>query len=229
MAVVHHLKDMFNLSKDRSAFFTPSPDAETVVSPARAMEIFDTLKNMKHLAYGYTDDGCYARAHLMCRQILDMNAVPQKAWAFETEKRDLVVNYPEGDQIWWFHVAPVLKVDNGKGGHVAMVLDPSLFDGPATVKEWREVMKAEANQVFIVDCGAAPKGYTGDYTPFHRTGWTTDAKAEKLMFDYVPLQGLNGGMPTVFPSRMRAESANDAVMPQTRFYKGAAACPNPKA
>lgn len=200
--------DMFNLRKDRTGFFRAEPDAVPVISPERAIEVFDILKSMDNIAYGYTDDGCYARAHLMCRSLFGMGLVPEKAWAFETDNRELVVQFPHGEQTWWFHVAPVLNIEDGKGGHTPMVFDPSLFDGPVTLKEWGDIMQAESDQLFITLCGKAPGYYRGDYTPYNRTGWATDAKAEKVMAEYVQLQNEQDFIPAVFPSPLR-NAAND--------------------
>lgn len=225
------LLDIFNLRSDRTGFFNSAPDAASVVTPARAMEIFEELAGMPNMAYGYTDDGCYARAHLMCKKMIDMNVVPEKAWAFETPARELTVNFPHGEQVWWFHVAPTLGVDTGTGQrYEKMAFDPSLFDGPVPIKKWGEVMHADPKSIFVTPCGKAPPQYTGDYTPFHRTGRRTDAKAEKMMADYVRLQNEQGFMPEVFPSPLRSRfmtpdaSANDEAF--TR--KGGPVCPKPQ-
>jgi hypothetical protein len=208
MRLKEFLLDAFNIRCDRSGFFRYAPDAASVVSPARAIRVFDTLRQMDNIAYGYTDDGCYARAHLMCRRMCAMGLMPEKAWAFETDNRELVVRFPHGEQTWWFHVAPVLGVEDGSGGHRPMVFDPSLFDGPATLKEWGDIMKAEAGQISVVSCGRPPATYTGDYTHYLRTGAATDAKAEKVMREYVGLQSRQGFMPVVFPSALR-NAVND--------------------
>jgi len=136
MTINPHLRDIFNLRRDRSGFFPVAEDAVRVVSPAQALEIFDTLRAMQNISHEYTDDGCAQRAHLMCRALVDMKLAPEKGWAFETPKRDLVVDYPHVSQIWWFHVAPVLRVASEKGGAEPMAFDTVLFDGPATMKEW---------------------------------------------------------------------------------------------
>lgn len=228
---------MFNLRSDRTGFFYPEPGAASVVSPARAMEIFEELAGMRHLAFGYTDDGCADRAHLMCKKMFSMNTVPEKAWAFETPKQDLVVNFPHGEQFWWFHVAPTLGVDTGTGQRFEkMAFDPSLFDGPVPIKRWGEVMKADPKNVFVMPCGKAPPQYTGDYTPYNRTGHRTDAHAERKLNDYVRLQEEQGFMPEVFPSPMRSRfMAQDVAAPDTKaaneetfIRKGGPACPKPR-
>jgi hypothetical protein len=231
MALREYVLDMFNLRKDRTGFFRAAPDAVPVISQARALDVFDTLKNMDNIAYNYTDDGCYARTHLMCRNLFGAGLVPEKAWAFETDNRELIVKFPHGEQTWWFHVAPVLNVDDGKGGYVPMVFDPSLFDGPVTLKEWGDIMQAEENQIFIAPCGKAPGYHRGDYTPYHRTGWATDNAALSVMDEYVQLQKEQDFTPHVFPSQMR-NAANDErwnTQPAAAKKTGGQPCRNQKA
>ena len=215
--------DVFNRRSDRADFFAPGENAREVISCVDAVEAFDKLAGMRNIAYGYTDDGCYARAHLMCRQLVDMDIVPEKAWAFETKDRELVVNYPNGkEQTWWFHVAPVVNVDMLNGTTAKMVLDPSMFDGPVGLRQWADKMQADLSQVDVVSCGASPESYKGDYTPFHRTNFSTDKKAEKIMRDYCSLQ--DTVKPSVFMSAFRRKWHT----PKTT-REGEARCPAPPA
>jgi len=217
------LLDMFNGRSDRASLFAPGDGARAAISCVEAVEAFDKLANMRNLAYGYTDDGCYARAHLMCRKLLGMGIVPEKAWAFETEDRELVVHYPNGkEQTWWFHVAPVVQVDMPDGTTAKMVLDPSMFDGPVGLRQWTDKMNADISQVSVTPCGSAPENYKGDYTPFHRTNFSTDRKAEKVMRDYCKMQD------TVKPSVFMSAFRRQWHAPGTT-QEGAAPCPNPPA
>lgn len=229
MAMKGFIKDIFNLRSNRTAFFNVAPDAASIVTPDRALEIFDTLANMPGLAHGYTDDGCYARAHLMCKQMIGMNLKPEKAWAFETPDNELKVNFPHGEQIWWFHVAPTLGVDTGRGkAFEKMVFDPSLFDGPVTVDHWAKTMNADRKNVHVVPCGKPAPAQMGDYTPIHRTGWRTDAQAEKLMDEYIQLQNEQGFMPQLFPSPLRRAVEDQSASAEAFIRKGGPACPKPK-
>ena len=83
------------------------------ISLNRAVEIFDQLADMEDIAFGYTE-GCYARAHIMCRRLMEMGLTPQKAWAFEGKKR-LLVDLPDIGEGWWSHVAPTLLVRTPDG------------------------------------------------------------------------------------------------------------------
>jgi hypothetical protein len=84
----------------------------------------------------YARDGCYARAHQMCRLIIADGDEPGKIWNFGhlTVKTP---NEPRCEVSWWFHVAPVLQVDTaGPLGPQLYIVDPSLFPGPVPVQNW---------------------------------------------------------------------------------------------
>ncbi len=113
----------------------PDRKVEQTITPARASELFNKAAAMKDIAWKYTPDGCYARAHLMARRFEAEGVRVDKVWI----KGDLAV--PEAGVRWNFHVAPILYVENEKGQIQKMVIDPSLFDKPVTVEEWDNKMK----------------------------------------------------------------------------------------
>jgi hypothetical protein len=47
-----------------------------------------------------------------------------------------------------------------------MVFDPGLFDGPVSLDEWGNIMKANPSHLQIAPFGVPPKGYSGDYQPY---------------------------------------------------------------
>jgi hypothetical protein len=158
----------------------------------RVIEIFDQLADMEDIAFGYADDGCHARAHLMCRKMQGMGLTPQKAWAFEKDNDRLTVGINGRKLRWWFHVAPALPVQMPDGTVQDMVIDPSLFDGPVSLKEWGDIMKAHPEKLQIVPFGVAPDGYGGDYIPGRMhvatTSSDTDEDATKITKTYLGFQ-----------------------------------------
>jgi Glutaminase len=87
----------------------------------------------------YPDDGCWARAHEMCRLMKNMGLNPKKVWI----QGDLVVstkNNPTCSVGWNWHVAPTLCV-RGPGFLQTqdMVIDPSLFTAPVSKATWKSV------------------------------------------------------------------------------------------
>jgi len=70
----------------------------------QAMQVFDQLADRTDIAFAYAEDGCYARAHLMCLIINALGLTPKKAWAFE-DRDYLSVQKPNGEKvIWGWHV-----------------------------------------------------------------------------------------------------------------------------
>jgi hypothetical protein len=159
------------------------------VSLETAMAIFDQLANRADIAFAYDADGCYARAHLMCRALEAVGLKPKKAWAFEGSD-ELEVNKPDGRTLEWrYHVAAALPVKTADGAVQDMVFDPGLFDGPASLAEWGGVMNASREGLQIVPFGLPPKGYEGDYRPAVKTSFTTDESAVETMLRYLNHQG----------------------------------------
>jgi len=51
-------------------------------------------------------------------------------------------NVPGGKVAWVYHVAPIVDVQGDDGVVRTMVIDPSIFDHPVTVDEWRAAQHA---------------------------------------------------------------------------------------
>jgi len=155
----------------------------------RALEIFDEIAAMGNIAFGFPDEGCFSRAHMMVRQLYEMGETPKKAWAFEPEGGDLLVKLSNGKEItWWSHVAAALPVEMPDGKVLDLVYDPSMFNGPVTLQQWGKAMGAPPHNLMFADAGRAARGQHGDYTPWNRTSRKTDDLANDDMMEYLPLQ-----------------------------------------
>jgi hypothetical protein len=119
------------------------------VSFATAKQAFDAMKATSCapltvpppcIPFLYPDNGCWARAHEMCRLMIAMGLSPRKVWimgslqAATRNRKNCQVN-------WAWHVAPTLCVRCRPWWlwfwtH-RMVIDPSLTDGPVTVAYWK--------------------------------------------------------------------------------------------
>lgn len=100
-----------------------------------AKRFFSIVERQPHIPFQYPANGCWARAHEMCRLIehhIDQNAgdVTAKIWHYG-ELSVVTDNTPECSVGWGFHVAPVVKVDGEW-----LVIDPALFDQPVSVDRW---------------------------------------------------------------------------------------------
>ncbi len=119
----------------------PPPPA-SAISEERAREVFADLASQREIVFGYLEEGCHARAHLMVRRLLALGLVPRKVWTIAQGRHDpLWVNPPgrPGAVIRWdFHVAPTLPVADQSGAIRELVFDPALFDGPVAMEAWRD-------------------------------------------------------------------------------------------
>jgi Glutaminase len=114
-----------------------SPDA---IEADQAAAIFAEFAASEDLALRFPADGCYARAHVMLRRLLEQGWNPKKVWAFAAGAADLLwletPDHPDGRVQWQYHVAPILVVRGPDGDSREMVFDPILFDRPVTIEEW---------------------------------------------------------------------------------------------
>lgn len=83
----------------------------------------------------YPDDGCWGRAHEMCRLMIADGDSPGKVWIYGSLRVN-TANNPNCYVRWGWHVAPTLNVISGSIS-IKYVIDPSLFDGPVTVATWK--------------------------------------------------------------------------------------------
>ena len=120
------------------------------VSTARAQEVFDAMAATSCnpltvpppcIPFLYPDDGCWGRAHEMCRLMIQMGVSPKKVWIQRVAPGYLHVNTRNNPNCfveWGWHVAPTLCVRRGWwcwGSE--MVVDPSMFQTPVTKATWK--------------------------------------------------------------------------------------------
>lgn len=121
-------------------------------SSTRAQQVFDAMAAASCdpltvpapcIPFRYPDDGCWARAHEMCRLMIAMGLSPDKVWIDHSTGYSLHVstrNSPQCFVEWGWHVAPTLCV---RGPWFLMtrrmVIDPSLFTTPVTEGVWKGV------------------------------------------------------------------------------------------
>lgn len=112
------------------------------ISREEAQQIFRVMADQKDIAFRFVKDGCFARAYLMIERMKAMGLEPGRVWSFENGESLHVETKleSEGYVEWWYHVAPVLPVQI-QGQTVYLVIDPSMFDRPVTVKEWVEAQR----------------------------------------------------------------------------------------
>jgi uncharacterized Zn-binding protein involved in type VI secretion len=171
--------------------FGPGP-----ISPALAAALFDVVASQSDIAFRFPVDGCYARAHLMIQRMQQMGATPGKAWTFASPGDPLWVstpNHPDGVVSWGYHVAPTVPVQQPDGSVRDMVIDPSMFDRPVPVEEWRNAQH-DTPTVVQTAPGEPPipaRGGSG-YWPAPDPAEGTDAHARETMEEYSRWEGTRG-------------------------------------
>jgi hypothetical protein len=118
------------------------------ISFARAQQVFGAMQAtscapltvpVPCIPFLYPDDGCFARAHEMCRLMIAMSLSPRKVW-IRGNLRTPTRNNPNCFVRWGWHVAPTLCV---RGpwfwSQRTMVIDPSLFTAPVSPATWKSV------------------------------------------------------------------------------------------
>jgi hypothetical protein len=92
----------------------------------------------------YPDDGCWARAHEMCRLMIAQGVYPRKVWS-SGSLRVNTRNNPKCFVTWGWHVAPTLCVRTRYFFTTEeLVIDPSLFSGPVSKQTWKNIQSATA-------------------------------------------------------------------------------------
>ena len=129
----------------------PAEAPPTPVTEQRAQELFN-LMNARScdcsvvppcIPFKYPTDGCYARAHEMCRLMFVEGEQPNKVWIYASSDSKLnpdAPNDPDCQVSWWYHVAPTLLVSTASGLN-DLVIDPSLCTGPVTQDAWKALQK----------------------------------------------------------------------------------------
>lgn len=117
------------------------------VSPKRARQLFDLCSATTCnpltvpppcIPFLYPDDGCWARAHEMCRLMIAAGAKPGKVW-IDGSLHANTKNNPLCFVNWGWHVAPTICVRRRFFHCEYMVIDPSLFTTPVTKANWKGV------------------------------------------------------------------------------------------
>lgn len=128
-------------SRVESTFTVPNFEIDPSTLPSISQDLgeafFASVARQPHIPFHYHGNGCWVRAHEMCRLIeesFDVNPddVVGKVWMIPGRPFRLrSVNSPTCSVEWRYHVAPLVNVD-----HTLKVIDPVLAGGLTTVGEW---------------------------------------------------------------------------------------------
>lgn len=98
--------------------------------------MIESLKDESDIPFGYIKDGCYARAHLMDESFRQHGINFAKMFV----RGDLAAKNEHMAARWWYHVAPLVFVDDGQGNPEAKIIDPGFSDKPLDPEEWVKAM-----------------------------------------------------------------------------------------
>ncbi len=116
--------------------------SKRTISMDRAQELLDLAAFRKDIAWDYTIDGCYARAHIMARLFEDQGVHVDKAWL----RGSLQIPGQAKGMNWGYHVAPLVYVEGANGEVQEMIIDPSISQKPITPKEWASIMNVNFDE-----------------------------------------------------------------------------------
>lgn len=106
----------------------------------------------RRMAWLYPDDGCHIRAALFNQELIKLGLPPGwKIFAFGN-LRVPTAHHPDGDVLWWFHVAAIFRLKDG-----LYVADASLFpQGLIKLKQWLTFLAPDNNlmNLQMVTCDA---------------------------------------------------------------------------
>lgn len=129
-------------------------------SPAELSKLTAAFYDSSKIPFEYIKDGCYARAHLICESLRQHGINHSKVFVFGSlgAKNDVQ------DAKWWYHVAPMVFVQDPVTGAVdARVIDPGLSREPMSVADW--VQAVNRGDSVRLDLTRAAQ-----YTPRERSG-----------------------------------------------------------
>jgi len=126
------------------------------ISRTKAKAAFDALNTLSCnpstvpppcIPFLYPDDGCWGRAHEMCRLMKGMSIPVRKVW-IEGWLTAKTRNHPSCEVHWGWHVAPTVRVRRWWWfGASTQVIDPALFTGPVAQSTWQAAQEDPNSQL----------------------------------------------------------------------------------
>jgi hypothetical protein len=105
-------------------------EQRAIVTQSQADRAFTIAKGLDYLPWGYTKDGCYARALYMSME-LAVEKIPSSAqYIYATDGAHFAPASVSGPA-WTWHVAAMIKVT---ATGTPMIIDPSLFEAPQVAR-----------------------------------------------------------------------------------------------
>jgi hypothetical protein len=128
------------------------------VTPQTAQQMFVLVSNQTCdpvavpppcIPFLFPDDGCWGRAHQMCRLMSAAGEQSGKVWIYGRLQVN-TRNNPTCQVNWGWHVVPTLQVNTGAGVQL-QVIDPALFTGPVPEGTWKGVQGDPSATLALTD------------------------------------------------------------------------------
>ena len=147
----------------------PSAAAMQPVSPDKANALFrEMVSKADSIPFDYPQNCCFSRAHTMCHDMQTEGVACGKVWNYRNPGPPLgpalsvkTPNNPTGNQTWRYHVAPIVNVQGSDGVVRPVVIDPSMFDRPVSVDEWKAAQNAPNSVTQYTDSTPSYRGING--------------------------------------------------------------------
>lgn len=159
-----------------------APPAQSGISPQEAQRAFNIAATPNCPAanptapcipFQYPRDGCWGRAHEMCRLLIAAGFAPRKVWIFG-RLRVKTKNDPNCAVEWGWHVAPTLLVNTGSSSQV-WVVDPSMFQSAVAQANWVSAQSDPAARVQDTPADVFYKNESGSDTRYDANYSQTNA------------------------------------------------------
>ncbi|MGE0489687.1 MAG: protein-glutamine glutaminase family protein [Vulcanimicrobiota bacterium] len=102
-----------------------------LATEAELKALAERLRQTEDIPFDYIYDGCYARAHVICRELAKLGINRSKMFV----AGDLACSNQYQSVTWGWHVAPLIFVE-GPDGPSPRILDPSFSTDPMRPEEW---------------------------------------------------------------------------------------------
>ncbi len=122
------------------------------------------------IPFFYPENGCWARAHEMCRLFIAESVQPEKVWIYG-DLHAATQNSPSCKVGWRYHVAPTLLVSTVAASEV-YVIDPSLFLGPVRRAIWFDVQGDPSATLESSDASIYYRSKGGGYVVYDDASYT---------------------------------------------------------
>lgn len=114
----------------------PESISISVISQEKAHSLFRSFAQNPDIPFKYLVEGCHARAHEMARMAESQKVIMGKIYV-EGDLQAKTASWKKPLQQWGWHVSTTVYVVKPDGSKELMVFDPSLFDRPVSVEEWK--------------------------------------------------------------------------------------------